>query len=185
MEKPREFGEIPHWAKTGPITLRNYGYRAEVHCKSKSQERNGAHPTIKIGTDDFRAWRQYFERHLGGLPVVMERMLQNPNDDRREMTVPELVPQWFDPSFVPDQKWREREYIQLGARPVAREPIPSGRDYVSMVAKHGIPRAPNEPGPDGRPMPPPYRGPPFVPYTDEQLRKLYGIHPSFVSEPAE
>lgn len=139
MDKPRAFGEIPHWAKTGPITLRNYGYRVELHCQAKAAERNGTHPTIKIGTDEFRLWRQYFECHLGGLPVVMERMLQNPNDDRREMTVPEIPPQWFDPSFIPDPGWQEREYVQMGRPGRKWPPIPEGQDYFSMVRKHGIP----------------------------------------------
>lgn len=33
--------------------------------------------------------------------------------------------------------------------------------------------------------PPPYVGPPFVPHTDEALRRIYGIHPSFKQEAAE
>lgn len=31
-------------------------------------------------------------------------------------------------------------------------------------------------------QPPPYAGPQFVPYTHEQLRSLYGTHPSFVRD---
>lgn len=135
----RVYGEIPAWAKTGPITLRNYSYRAEVHCKTKTVERQGAHPTIQLGTDEFKLWRQYFEVHLGGLPMAMQRMLQNP-DDQRHMSVPEPLPQWFDTSFVPNPHWQPREYVQMGTRARAREPIPEGQDYTTMVKQHGVPR---------------------------------------------
>lgn len=135
----RAYGEVPHWTKTGPITIRNYRYRAEAHCKSKTAERSGAHPTILLGTDEFRLWRQYFERHLGGLPLVMQRMLENP-DDKRSMTVPEPLPQWFDPSFEPDPRWSAREYVQMGSRPAERPPIPEGQDHPAMIKKHGVPR---------------------------------------------
>lgn len=134
----RVYGEIPAWAKTGPITLRNYSFRAEAHCKTKTAERQGAHPTIQLGADEFRLWRQYFEEHLGGLPMAMHRMLQNP-DDQRQMSVPEPLPQWFDPSFTPDPRWQPRDYIQMGSRPVARPLIPECQDYTAMVKKHGRP----------------------------------------------
>jgi len=134
----RVFGEIPDWAKTGQITLRNYSYRAEAHCKAKTAERQGAHPTIKLGTDEFRLWRQYFEEHLGGLPMAMQRMLENP-DDQRQMTVPEPLPQWFDPSFAPDPRWQPREFVLMG-RPGRKWPaIPEGQDYFAMVRGHGAP----------------------------------------------
>lgn len=135
VEKQREFGEIPHSAKTGPITLRNYSYRAEAHCKAKGR---GPYPTIKVGTDDFRLWRQYFERHLGGLPMAMQRMLENP-DDERQMTVPEEFPQWFDTGFEPDPRWRETEFFVTAPPGRKWPPIPPGQSFREMVAKHGVP----------------------------------------------
>lgn len=61
-------------------------------------KRPAEHPTISPGTTEFALWFQYFQRHLGGLPWAMRALL-----DRKisAMTVPETVPQWFDPSFEP------------------------------------------------------------------------------------
>jgi hypothetical protein len=89
---------MPDWAKTGPIDVRNYDYRAEKHCADKSKSRDGMHPTIALESPDFRLWLEYFDRWLGGRPLCF-RMLMDATI--KEMTVPEPVPQWFDPSFVP------------------------------------------------------------------------------------
>lgn len=136
----RKFGTMPDWANRGPVTLRNYPYRAEAHCAAHRDERNGEHPTIKRPSPGFSLWRQYFETHLGGLPAAMERLLQA-EPERAEMTVPEREPTWFDPSFEPDLHWVEREYVQMGARPIARAPIEGASDYHAMVKKHGVPRS--------------------------------------------
>jgi hypothetical protein len=91
----RRFGDIPEALKTGQITLKNYNYRAEWHITNKPK-RPAEHPTISPGTTEFALWFQYFQRHLGGLPWAMRAVL-----DRKisAMTVPELRPEWFDPSF--------------------------------------------------------------------------------------
>jgi hypothetical protein len=70
--------------------------------------------------------------------MAMQRMLENPND-QRQMTVPEPLPQWFDPSFSPDPRWQPREFVLMGSLGRKWPPIPEGQDYSAMVAKHGIP----------------------------------------------
>jgi hypothetical protein len=97
----RKFGEMPFWAKTGPIDHRNYSYRAEAHCARKSRERDGMHPTIKRDGPTIRLWKEYFDRHLGGRPKAFKMLMDG---SIMEMTVPEETPQWFDPSFEPQAK---------------------------------------------------------------------------------
>jgi hypothetical protein len=137
-KRERAYGEIPDWAKQGPIDLANYSFRAELHCRDRSKDRTGAHPTIVRGTEEFRVWREYFEKHLRGYPRVMQLMLENPQD-RREMTVPEKWPQWFDPSFKPDPKYVEPEYHPAVRPALLRPAIPIGADYASMVKVYGRP----------------------------------------------
>lgn len=98
MQKERKFGEVPDWAKLGPIDLRNYPYRAEQHCRLKSPGREGFHPTIKRGTKECGLWERYFQKHLGGSPTAMRMLMDS---SIQEMTVPEQLPQWFDASFAP------------------------------------------------------------------------------------
>ncbi len=92
----RKFGVIPEAMKSGPVTVKNYPYRAEAHCATQSAARKGLHPTIKKGEPEFAVWLDYFDRHLGGRPLGMRMMLDG---GMAEMTVPELNPEWFDPSF--------------------------------------------------------------------------------------
>jgi hypothetical protein len=94
---------MPEWAKSGPVNGRNYSYRAESHCALKSSGRNGEHPTIKLESPEFLAWHQYFDQHIGQRPRIFQMLLDK---TIREMTVPEPVPQWFDPSFTPNPSWR-------------------------------------------------------------------------------
>lgn len=94
----RQFGAMPEWAKKGPISARNYGYRAEAHCALKSAERKGIHPTITLQSPDFKLWYEYFTTHLGKLPLAFVFLL---DATILEMTLPEPVPMWFDPSFEP------------------------------------------------------------------------------------
>jgi hypothetical protein len=99
----RAFGTMPDWARTGPIDLRNYNYRAEKHCADRSAARGGEHPTVTLTSPDFMLWREYFDRHLGGRPWAFKALL----DGRiNSMTLPEQQPQRFDPSFVPRAGWR-------------------------------------------------------------------------------
>jgi hypothetical protein len=100
--KERKFGEIPDWAKTGPIDRLNYSCRAEKHCAVHGVTREGSHPTIKRGDPNFRLWAEYFDRHLGGRPMAFAMLCEG---SIKEMTVPEPTPQWFDPSFTPTPGW--------------------------------------------------------------------------------
>jgi hypothetical protein len=94
----RKFGSMPEWAKTGPIDAHNYSYRAEAHCAIKSLTREGSHPTLTLTSPDLPVWTEYFDRWLRNRPLCF-RMLMDASI--KEMTVPEPVPQWFDPSFIP------------------------------------------------------------------------------------
>lgn len=50
-------------------------------------------------------WHEYFAGHLGGFPWAMRALLAR---EIWGMTVPEQLPQWFDPSFTPDARYRIR-----------------------------------------------------------------------------
>lgn len=147
MQKYRQFGEIPEDQKAAPISLQNYNLRAEWHGKNKGAS---TFPTIALGSQSFPAWHEYFAKHLEGFPwamrALMERRIQS-------MTVPEERPEWFDPSFTPDPRYRPRipdVYEGPGNRDVfaeiltelrsrMAEPPPPG-SYHDLVAKHGKPR---------------------------------------------
>jgi hypothetical protein len=103
VKSERKLGVIPEWAKTGPISAKNYHYRAELHCATKSAQRSGEHPTINLESPDILIWQEYFDRWLSGRPRAFELLL---DATIREMTVPEPIPQWFDPSFVPTKGWK-------------------------------------------------------------------------------
>lgn len=60
-------------------------------------------PTITDSAPNFAAWRQYFERHLGWTPWVLNLVM---SQSGRLMTVPAEWPSWFDSSFVEDPDWR-------------------------------------------------------------------------------
>lgn len=128
----RAYGSMPDWAKQGPISLRNYPYRAEAHCAQKSSQRQGVHPTVTLDSPEGRLWRQYFEVHLGGLPFVMEMLVTKA---LAELTVPEPVPMWFDPSFEPRADYVSPEYVQRGSPPRHHPPIPAGQDYDTLRAQ--------------------------------------------------
>jgi hypothetical protein len=107
---------MDEWAKSGPIDARNYDQRAEHHCSIKSKERGGTHPTINRNSAEFLRWQEYFDRWLRGRPLAFQRLLDFDGvGDGPEMTVPESLPQWFDPSFLPTKNWRPAAPIE--ARP--------------------------------------------------------------------
>lgn len=87
----------------GPISLKNYNYRVEQHNAEHSSKRGGEHPTIALDSPEFPLWHEYFTSHLGGLPWAMNAII---NKEIWSMTVPEKIPQWFDPSFEPNPKYR-------------------------------------------------------------------------------
>lgn len=102
-QQQRKFGTVPEASKTGPVSLLNYHFRAEMHCAGKGKDRADNHPTLTRDAPDFHTWQQYFEQHLGGRPIGFRMLMAG---EISELTVPEQVPQWFDPSFEPDPKWR-------------------------------------------------------------------------------
>lgn len=97
-QSERTYGSMPEWAANGPIDSKNYAFRAERHCRDKSSQRQGAHPVITRESKEFPLWEQFFDGWLGGRPLSFEMLV---DATIKEMTVPEQVPQWFDPSFVP------------------------------------------------------------------------------------
>jgi hypothetical protein len=120
-ESNRKFGAMPEWAKTGPITVENYSYRAEAHCALKSAEREGIHPTITIESEAFPAWRNYFDQHLDGRPLIFRMLVDSVI---REMTAPEPVPQWFDASFNGKSYENSQAFSDSYALPRARSRLP-------------------------------------------------------------
>lgn len=108
MSKPKEraFGDIPPWAKLGPVRKGNYSYRAELHCSIKTGERHGAHPTLKRDSPELAAWMKYFDDHLGGRPLCFRMLLDG---SVAEMTLPERFPEWFDPTFDPKKETYQGE----------------------------------------------------------------------------
>jgi hypothetical protein len=147
LQKYRPFGEIPQEEKTAQISLSNYNLRAEWHGKNKSAT---TYPTITIGSQWFPAWHEYFAKHLGGFPWAMRALMER---KIQVMTVPEERPEWFDPSFTPDPRYRpqlpdmrddpgDREIaakILAELRASLAERPPPG-SYPDLLEKHGKPR---------------------------------------------
>ena len=99
MEKDRKFGDIPDWAKRGPISVSNFDFRSELHGFIKKWGDKWPYlsnnETVS-STADHGAWDQYFRDHLGGFPktYVMFR-----DGAIRYMNLPEARPEVFDPSY--------------------------------------------------------------------------------------
>lgn len=104
LSKERKFGDVPLWARGGPIDAKNYAYRAEMYCAAISQTRGHVHPTVHKGMPEFLDWWEYFERHLGRIPATFQRIIDEPHS-QREFSVPEIVPQLFDSSFRPSREF--------------------------------------------------------------------------------
>lgn len=101
MEKHRKFGDIPEWAKNGPVTLKNYDLRVELHGKIKAW--GDKWPMLSNDenypeTADRGAWDLYFRDHLGGFPPTYRLF----RDGRiRYLNLPERTPELFDTSYLP------------------------------------------------------------------------------------
>lgn len=129
--------EMPEWAKTGPVSLKNFTWRVWQHCAEHSTKRGGSHPTIGMETPEYPLWLQYFYHHLGGLPLCARMVIEQKT---QTFTAPEQVPQWFDPSFEPDPTWRAPEYqseTRAGFRPIERANVfvPSGSDLYDEMCQ--------------------------------------------------
>lgn len=163
----RKFGEIPDWAKTGPIDLKNYNYRCEAHCAQRSVQRGGMHPTITLASPDFRLWHEYFAEHLGGLPWCMGALIDK---NIESMVVPEQVPQWFDPSFAPTPGYRPVLPSDPVVSPEEAERI--RRSFAGLLRSMGRAMTDTRPSRWNR-------------YTEEQLRAIYATRAEPEPEAAE
>lgn len=85
-----------------PVTKDNYFARA-AHF---SAEKKIPPAVIIVGTEQWRAWHQYFEQHLGWVPMAMRRILVQAVDAPRSFTVPWEWPEGFDASFRTDPSWK-------------------------------------------------------------------------------
>jgi hypothetical protein len=101
MERDRKFGNIPEWAKKGPINLNNYDLRAEMHGIMKEWGEHWpflSHDDQCPPTADEGEWDRYFRDHLGGFPPTF-RMYRD--GAVRYLNMPEADPQDFDTSYRP------------------------------------------------------------------------------------
>lgn len=88
------------------ITKANYFEAAQAFvAKLPTKDRQNL-PTITDKSENFAAWRQYFERHLRWTPFVLKLVLMGRS---KSLTVPAYWPGWFDSSFVEDPNWRPVE----------------------------------------------------------------------------
>jgi hypothetical protein len=67
------------------------------------QTKGEPYPTISREKPEFAMWFEYFQTVVGAVPFVMERALV---DYSKSVTVPTLLPQWFDPTFQPTSTYR-------------------------------------------------------------------------------
>lgn len=107
--KTREPGQIPEWAKTGPVTISNYDLRAEwtMLVASKRPDTPYLRLPHRCAEDevvaDLNGWLEYWLCHLGGLPRLPQMFVE---EHIGALNVPEDQPELFDPSFERDPRWR-------------------------------------------------------------------------------
>jgi hypothetical protein len=88
--------------ESGPITLKNYGQRAQLHASRRRKA--GFVDDFPVaskapdGRDLLVTWEAYFRLHLGGYPYVFSEVL---NDKREGFTLPDARPEAFDISWEP------------------------------------------------------------------------------------
>lgn len=73
-------------------------------------------PTIKPGSPQWDAWREYFQRHLGWTPEVMRRIIERAANAPLAMTVPTEYPEHFDMSFRCDPRWKAKPIREISSR---------------------------------------------------------------------
>lgn len=80
---------------------KDYGEKAQQFVSKMDAQARQNLPTIKPGTNEWRAWENYFQQHLGFYPWAMNhtarRHLMEETD--AAMTVPTQWPEWFDTSY--------------------------------------------------------------------------------------
>lgn len=97
----------------------------------RSDERNGIHPTLSRDTPEFMEWWEYYDRHLGKVPITFQMFIDGQS---KGYTVPEDRPEWFDPSFHPMPGWKPRE-----RRPV-RPPADKRVSWANVLVRKDHPR---------------------------------------------
>jgi hypothetical protein len=87
-----------------PITSKNFFRRAEhfiqVYCAGQRL------PVISPGSPTWLSWREYFDRHLGWMPLMMQKIIDDAPDKPAGFTVPAMDPQTFDGSFREREGWK-------------------------------------------------------------------------------
>jgi hypothetical protein len=111
---------------SSPVTRQSF-WRKALYFVQETLGNPGILPTIRPGTDEWDAWRQYFERHLGFTPTAMQLVIDG---QAEAMTVPVGFPQMFDSTFAESASW--------GPRPVPK-PLPRHmRDSLEqLLRRHG------------------------------------------------
>lgn len=81
---------------------KDYGERAQQFVSKMDAQARQNLPTIKPDTNEWRAWENYFRRHLGFYPFAMKHVVQQHLWGKTEaaMTVPTQWPEWFDTSYA-------------------------------------------------------------------------------------
>jgi len=118
-------------------------------------------PTIKPGSPQWDAWREYFQRHLAWTPEVMRRIIDRSADAPILMTVPTEYPEHFDVSFRPSEHWNPPEIRQITPRDLRERLEELHRRYGPQWGIKVLPR-PSRPLPKSAPS-----------LTDEDLRRIY------------
>lgn len=85
------------------ITKANYFESAQAFVAKLPTDQRKNLPVITDRSENFKAWREYFERHLGWTPYVLKLVLAK---QTASLTVPAYWPGWFDSSFVENHGWR-------------------------------------------------------------------------------
>jgi hypothetical protein len=99
-----------------PISSKNF-YRRATNFIATKLGPNPKLPVINPDSENWNAWREYFERHLRWTPVVMRKIIdQAPDKPVDGMTVPTDFPQMFDSSFREIEGWEPPAPKQLERR---------------------------------------------------------------------
>jgi len=127
----REFGQIPDWAKRGPVTKANYDLRAEAHMALRSKTGRSQTPFLRLPgtyapdddelpTADHNGWVEYWIWLGGG--YGFSRQVAMFFDGRfKALNVPEATPELFDMNFRRDPGFRA-QIEDIGKR-IERERI--------------------------------------------------------------
>lgn len=113
MAKPQQqpVRELTADEIAAPVTKATFWRRVALYVQQFSVQNP---PVVKGETPEFAAWHQYFVRHLGDVPWIAKDIIAG---TRTEMTMPTLVPSWFDNSYVEDPEWVAPRKAEIVATP--------------------------------------------------------------------